>query len=55
MTMDTPHTDEDRITAIGLARYAYDYLYASMVVKTNDLTPHCSTNSTKPPVAAVLV
>ena len=29
-------TDEDRTTAIGLARYAYDYLHAAMVVENND-------------------
>ena len=37
--MDTPPTDEDRTTAIGLARYAYDYLHAAMVVETSDPTP----------------
>ena len=37
--MDTPPTDEDRTTAVGLARYAYDYLHAAMVVETNDPTP----------------
>jgi hypothetical protein len=37
--MDTPITDEDRTTAIGLARYAYDYLHAAIVVETNDPTP----------------
>ena len=37
--MDTPPTDEDRTTAIGLARYAYDYLHAAMLVETNDPTP----------------
>lgn len=37
--MDTPNTDEDRTTAIGLARYAYDYLHAAMVIETNDPTP----------------
>lgn len=37
--MDTPITDEDRTTAIGLARYAYDYLHAAIVVETNDSTP----------------
>ena len=39
MNMNTPPTDEDRTTAIGLARYAYDYLHAAMVVETNDPTP----------------
>jgi hypothetical protein len=39
ITMGTPRTDEDRTTAIGLARYAYDYLHAAMVVETNDATP----------------
>ena len=37
--MNAPPTDEDRTTAIGLARYAYDYLHAAMVVETNDPTP----------------
>lgn len=37
--MNTPPTNEDRTTAIGLARYAYDYLHAAMVVETNDPTP----------------
>lgn len=33
-------TDEDRTTAIGLARYAYDYLHAAIVVETSDQTPN---------------
>lgn len=37
--MNTPPADEDRTTAIGLARYAYDYLHAAMVVEANDSTP----------------
>jgi hypothetical protein len=37
--MDNPITDEGRSTAIGLARYAYDYLHAAMVVEANDRTP----------------
>ncbi len=37
--MNTQITDEDRTTAIGLARYAYDYLNAAMVVETHDPTP----------------
>lgn len=37
--MNTPPADEDRTTAIGLARYAYDYLHAAMVVETSDPTP----------------
>ena len=37
--MDTPPTDEGRTTAIGLARYAYDYLHAAMVVERSDPTP----------------
>lgn len=37
--MDTQPSDEDRTTAIGLARYAYDYLHAAMVVETNDPIP----------------
>lgn len=36
--MDTLPTDEDRTTAIGLARYAYDYLHAAMVVEKSDTT-----------------
>lgn len=39
LTMNTLPTDEDRTTAIGLARYAYDYLHAAMVVETSDPTP----------------
>lgn len=39
MMMDTPITDEDRTTAIGLARYAYEYLHAAMVVESNVSTP----------------
>lgn len=31
-------TDDDRTTAIGLARYAYDYLSAAMVVEKSDTT-----------------
>lgn len=37
--MATSLTDDDRTTAIGLARYAYDYLDAAMVVEANDRTP----------------
>ncbi|MBK9520158.1 MAG: hypothetical protein IPO13_00680 [Rhodocyclaceae bacterium] len=37
--MDKPLTDEDRTTAIGLARYAYEYIEAAMLVEGNDQTP----------------
>lgn len=37
--MNIPITYEDRTTAIGLARYAYDYLHAAIVVEANDPTP----------------
>lgn len=37
--MAKPLTDEDRITAIGLARYAYDYIEAAMLVEANDPKP----------------
>ena len=40
MTPGTPPNDEDRTTAIGLARYAYDYLHAAIVVEMNDPTPN---------------
>lgn len=32
-------TDEERTTAIGLARYAYEYIEAAMLVERNDPTP----------------
>lgn len=38
MATGTQPIDEDRTTALGLARYAYDYLHAAMVVETNDPT-----------------
>jgi len=37
--MDKPLTEEDRTTAIGLARYAYEYIEAAMLVERNDPTP----------------
>lgn len=37
--MDSPLNDEDRTTAVGLARYAYDNLHAAMIVETSDPTP----------------
>ena len=36
--MKTHPIDEDRTTAIGLARYAYAYLHAAMVVEQSDST-----------------
>jgi hypothetical protein len=32
-------TDEERTTAIGLARYSYEYIEAAMLVERNDPTP----------------
>jgi hypothetical protein len=37
--MQAQADDEDRTTSIGLARYAYDYIHAAMVVEMNDSTP----------------
>jgi hypothetical protein len=37
--MHMPITDEDRTTAIGLARYAHEYIDAAMLVERNDPTP----------------
>jgi hypothetical protein len=37
--MDKALTEEDRTTAIGLARYAYEYIAAAMLVEHNDPTP----------------
>ncbi len=37
--MDEALTEEDRTTAIGLARYAYEYIEAAMLVERNDPTP----------------
>lgn len=37
--MDKTLTEEDRTTAIGLARYAYEYIEAAMLVEHNDPTP----------------
>lgn len=31
--------DDDRTTAIGLARYAYDYISAAMLIERNDSSP----------------
>ena len=37
--MDKALTEEDCTTAIGLARYAYEYIEAAMLVEHNDPTP----------------
>ena len=37
--MNVPLADEERTTSIGLARYAYAYLHAAMVVETNEPAP----------------
>ncbi|MBY0266575.1 MAG: hypothetical protein K2W84_09205 [Burkholderiales bacterium] len=37
--MQNQLTDEDRTTAIGLARYAYEYIDAAILVESNDRTP----------------
>ena len=37
--MNQSLTDEDRTTAIGLARYAYEYIEAAILVERNDQTP----------------
>lgn len=39
VTVDNSPNEEDRTTAVGLARYAYDYLHAAMIVETNDPKP----------------
>lgn len=38
--MDKALTEEDRTTAIGLARYAYDYIGAAMLAERNDPEPN---------------
>ncbi|MBT9488827.1 MAG: hypothetical protein IV093_15090 [Rubrivivax sp.] len=38
--MNKPLTEEDRTTAVGLARYAYEYIGAAMLVEHNDPTPN---------------
>ena len=37
--MEKPLTEEDRTTAIGLARYAYEYIEAAMLVERSGSTP----------------
>jgi hypothetical protein len=37
--MDKALMEEDRTTAVGLARYAYEYIEAAMLVEHNDPTP----------------
>jgi len=37
--MDKALTDDDRTTAVGLARYAYDYIGAAILVERSDPTP----------------
>lgn len=37
--MENLPNEEDRTTAVGLARYAYDFLHAAMIVETNDPKP----------------
>lgn len=37
--MDKPLTEEDSTTAIGLARYAYEYIEAAILVENNDQKP----------------
>ena len=37
--MQNQLTDEERTTAIGLARYSYEYIEAAMLVERNDPTP----------------
>jgi hypothetical protein len=37
--MQNQMTDEERTTAIGLARYAYEYIEAAILVEHNDPTP----------------
>lgn len=37
--MQNQLTDEERTTATGLARYAYEYIEAAMLVERNDPTP----------------
>lgn len=39
VTVDNSPNEEDRTTAVGLARYADDYLHAAMIVETNDPKP----------------
>lgn len=38
--MDNALPEEDRTTAIGLARYAYEYIDAAMLVERSDSTPN---------------
>lgn len=38
-SMDEALTEENCTTAMGLARYAYDYIGAAMLVEHNDTTP----------------
>ncbi len=38
--MDKAIVEEDRTTAVGLVRYAFDYIEAALLVERSDLTPN---------------